>query len=152
MTTPQTQGDRLTSHQGQPSAGQLIAAVVGTVYLVVGLFGFMVTGSSDFTGHDPAHNIAGLTVNPLHNVLHLLVGGLGVAAYAGARLARLYGIVLLVGYGALFLWGLAVAGEPNALNLGRGDNVVHAGTAVLGAVIAVLPTGARRADSARGER
>ncbi|WP_432561662.1 DUF4383 domain-containing protein [Kineococcus sp. SYSU DK003] len=144
---------RHTSHQDQPSAGQLISAVLGTTYVVVGLLGFLVTGSSDFTGHDPAHNIAGITVNPLHNVAHLLVGGLGVAAYARPTFARAYGALLLVAYGGLFVWGLLVAGEPNAMNLDTGANVLHGATALLGLLIALLPARhEERADSAQGAR
>jgi Domain of unknown function (DUF4383) len=150
MTTP-FQIDRLTSHQDQPSAGQLTAVVVGSLYLVVGLFGFMVTGSSTFAGSDPAHNIAGLTVNPLQNVLHLLIGGLGIGAYVGPGVARLYGVGLFLFCGALCVIGL-IAGVPNFLNADQGTNAVHGITAVLGALIAVLPVGRNRADSAQGER
>lgn len=143
---------RLTAAQYQPSAGQITAAVVGTAYVVVGLLGFISTGASDFAGHDPSHQIAGITVNPLHNVAHLLVGGLGMVALVSAKLARLYGLVLLVGYGALFAWGLAVADGPNILNLDQGGNVLHAATALVGLLIALLPTGRGRADSSKGER
>ena len=149
---PGTAGTRLTADQPQPSAGQYTSAVLGTTYLVVGLLGFIVTGSSGFTSHDPTHNIAGLTINPLHNVAHVLVGGLGLVAYLRAPYARIYGLVLLVGYGALFLWGLAVADRPNAMNLNAADNVLHAATALLGLLIAALPVGRHRADSAKGER
>lgn len=152
MAAPHTHGDRLTSHQGQPSAGQLISAVTGTLYLVVGLFGFMTTGSSEFTGHDPTHVVVGLTVNPLHNVLHLVVGALGIAAFAAPGLARLYGVFLFVAYGVLFVWGTGAAGGPNALNLDWGGNVLHGATAALGALVALLPVRRHRADSARGER
>lgn len=151
MTTP-FQIDRLTSHQDQPSSGQLTAAVVGALYLVLGLFGFMVTGSSSFAGSDPSHNIAGLTVNPLQNVLHLLIGGLGIGAYIAPSAARLYGIGLFVVCGALCVIGLIAGGEPNFLNADQGTNAVHGITAVLGALIAVLPVGRNRADSAQGER
>jgi hypothetical protein len=152
MTGQQTRGDRLTAHQDQPSAGQLVAAVVGTMYLVAGLLGFLVTGSSDFTGFDPAHNLAGFTVNPLQNVLHLLLGGLGIGAFASAGLARLYGVVVFVAFGVLFVWGATAGGGSNALNLDHGGNVLHGFTSLIGAFTAVLPVGRNRADSSQGER
>ena len=151
MTTP-FRIDRLTSHQDQPSSGQLTAAVVGSFYLVLGLFGFMVTGSSSFTGFDPQHNIAGMTVNPLQNVLHLLIGGVGIGAYVGPSVARLYGVGLFLFCGALCVIGLIAGGDANFLNVDQGANAVHGLTAVLGALIAVLPVGRNRADSAQGER
>jgi hypothetical protein len=92
--------------------------------------------------------LLGFTLNPLHNVVHLVFGVLGVLMASTSGLARLYGWLLFLGYGAVMLWGLALAGvfatnpvEPlgNPLALNVNDNWLHLGLAAVGLLIAVLP-------------
>lgn len=53
----------------------------GTVYLLIGLLGFAVTGFSDFAA-DTETKLIIFDVNPLHNIVHLLIGA---GLLAGAR-------------------------------------------------------------------
>ncbi|HVE93057.1 MAG TPA: DUF4383 domain-containing protein, partial [Actinomycetota bacterium] len=82
----------------------------GAVYLLVGAAGFLVTSGIGFAA-TKGNNLIFFDVNPLHNIVHLAVGGLFVAgAVAGVRWARrvnlLVGAVyLLVGLVGLFLVG-----------------------------------------------
>ncbi|WP_369056571.1 DUF4383 domain-containing protein [Kineococcus terrestris] len=152
---PGDSNPRLTRWHAQPSGGQYFAAVVGATFVVLGLIGFAVTGGQDWTGgDDPTRSVASVGVNPLLNLIHLVLGVAGLAAYLKAGTARLYGLLLLVVGGALFAYGLLVSPGSSADLLHTSDpgTVLHAATAVVGLLIALLPTGANRADSGKGER
>lgn len=90
------------------------ALVVGIIYLLIGLMGFipgMVTG---IHAQDPALAVdAGygyllglFPINVLHNIVHLVVGGLGIAAYRSFDNARMYARGLAIFYGLLAVMGL----------------------------------------------
>ncbi|MEU4769175.1 DUF4383 domain-containing protein [Actinosynnema sp. NPDC023794] len=126
---------------------QVLAGLVGLVFLALGVLGFVRTGFGDFAGDQHAM-LLGFALNPLHNVVHLAFGVLGLLMASTSGLARLYGWILFIGYGAVLLWGLALAGvfsinpvsglgNPLALNIN--DNWLHLGLAAVGLLIAVLP-------------
>ncbi|MFD1507145.1 DUF4383 domain-containing protein [Georgenia yuyongxinii] len=125
---------------------QWLALLVGAVFLAVGLWGFARTGLDGLT--DPevltAHDgptLLWFTVNPLHNIVHVVVGVLGVLLWAASATARIYGWLLFLGYGAVFVYGLFAVGNPDIdlLHLNQADNWLHLGTALVGLLIAVLP-------------
>lgn len=120
---------------------QWLALVIGVAYLGVGIVGFAITGFDGFAEHDHSQTLLGFAVNPLHNIVHLIVGLAGVVLWSAARRARLYGMILLVGYGAAFVYGLfAVNMESiNVLNINAADNVLHAVSALLGLLIVLSP-------------
>ena len=70
------------------SAAQRFAAGFGLIYLLVGAAGFVVTGFHDFAGmhHETLLIFA---VNPLHNVIHMLLGLAWLGAAPHHRYARL---------------------------------------------------------------
>jgi ABC-type transport system involved in multi-copper enzyme maturation permease subunit len=112
-----------------------------TLAVAVGFLGAGVLGML-LTGFDPDRERFVLwvfRVNLLHNVVHLLFGLLGLAWWRSLTNARLYGLVLLAGYGVVLLWGLIFVNydntEPNALALNSGDNVLHLALVVAGALI-----------------
>lgn len=126
---------------------QVLAGLVGLGFLALGVLGFVRTGFGDFAGDQHAM-LLGFALNPLHNVIHLAFGVLGLLMASTSGLARLYGWLLFVGYGAVLLWGLALAGvfsanpiaglgNPLALNIN--DNWLHLGITAVGLLIAVLP-------------
>ncbi|MER5268589.1 DUF4383 domain-containing protein [Actinosynnema sp. NPDC002837] len=126
---------------------QVLAGLVGLVFLALGVLGFVRTGFGDFAGDQHAM-LLGFALNPLHNVVHLAFGVLGLLMASTSGLARLYGWILFLGYGAVLLWGLAlagvfstnpVAGLGNPLALNVNDNWLHLGLAAVGLLIAVLP-------------
>ena len=132
---------RATTDVPARTAGQWLSLVVGVAFLLAGVAGFFVTGFSDWTGHD--HGMLLLfTVNPLHNLVHVVAGALGLLAWRRAGLARAFGIFLFVAYGAVLFQGIASADDPaqDVLNLNQADNVLHGVTAVAGLVIALVPT------------
>ncbi|HVD28454.1 MAG TPA: DUF4383 domain-containing protein [Mycobacteriales bacterium] len=120
---------------------QLLALVFGAVYLLVGIVGFFVTGFDNFAGNDQPDALLGIfMINPLHNIVHIVIGVAGLVLARTLAGARTYGWLLAVGYGAAFIYGLIAIGESwDFLNINAGDNVLHAATAVVGLVIALLP-------------
>lgn len=133
-TTPDRPSTRRAPHQW-------LALVVGVAYLVVGIAGFAVTGFDGFAEHDHHQTLLGFAVNPLHNIVHLIIGLAGVLMWSKPRTARIYGWILAIGYGATLVYGLfAVSDESiNVLNINGADNILHGVSTVLGLLIALSP-------------
>jgi hypothetical protein len=97
-----------------------LAMVVGAVFLVVGVAGFIpgITTNYDqlsFAGHHSGAQLFGVfQVSILHNIVHLLFGAAGIALARRADTARLY----LIGGGAIYLvlwlYGLVVSDTSGA--------------------------------------
>ncbi|HET7479308.1 MAG TPA: DUF4383 domain-containing protein [Rubrobacteraceae bacterium] len=109
--------------------------VIGIVFLVVGILGFipgLTTGGGEYL-------LGIFAVDAMHNVIHLLVGALGIAAYYWYQ-AKLYcqvlGVVYLLvgilGFIPAFIFGEKLLGIF-AVNLA--DNLLHL---VVGAAAAYL--------------
>jgi len=121
---------------------QTLALAVGALFLLMGLAGFFVTGFSGFTERDHSQTLAGFAVNPLHNIVHLLIGAAGIALARTQSGARTYGLLLVGGYGLTFLYGLfAQNAEWDVLNINLADNVLHLLAVLAGAVIAFYGKG-----------
>ncbi|PPF79339.1 DUF4383 domain-containing protein [Subtercola sp. Z020] len=142
------------------SAVQTVALVVGIVFLLVGVAGFIPGLTTDMSGMDMAGHtsdsmLMGLfQVSVLHNIVHLLFGIAGVLFSRTARAARNYlvwgGVIYLV----LWIYGLIVGNDDRAANfvpLNTADNWLHlflgVGMLLLGLL---LPRAV--AGSARGTR
>jgi hypothetical protein len=108
----------------------------------------------DFAGPDsPAELLGIFQVSVLHNVAHLLIGVLGLAAgRVGTAAARNF----LVGAGALYLvlwvYGLAVdeASDANFVPLNTADNWLHFALGAAMVALGLAASGAGRARRAPG--
>ena len=126
---------------------QLASLVIGAVYLLIGIVGFFITGFDDFAAHTPDETLLGFSINPLHNIVHILIGAAGIALSRTLASARTYGWLLAVGYGATFIYGLFAAGQDEPLNflsLNWADNILHLVSALAGLAIALGPVDSRR--------
>jgi hypothetical protein len=112
---------------------QLAALVMGVVFLLVGVLGFIpgITtnfGSLAFAGHQSEAMLLGLfQVSVLHNIVHLLFGVAGLAmsrSAAGARNFLIYGGVV---YAVLWLYGLLIDQDSaaNFVPVNTADNWLH---------------------------
>ncbi|RFU39164.1 DUF4383 domain-containing protein [Actinomadura logoneensis] len=109
------------------------ALVVGAVFLVVGILGFIpgITthyGGMKFAGHMSEAKLLGLfNVSILHNIVHLLFGLAGIALARNPVTARGYllggGVIYLV----LWLYGLVIDqhGSANFIPVNTADNWLH---------------------------
>ena len=113
---------------------QSVAALVGAVFVLVGILGFIpgITthyGDLSFAGHDSGAKLLGLfQVSILHNIVHLLFGVVGVALAKTAEGARTF----LVGGGAVYLvlWLIGVIGAGDWIPVNTADNWLHLGLGV----------------------
>ena len=120
---------------------QLIALAMGIAYTVVGIAGWFVTGFDDFVAHDTGETLIGFELNPLHNIVHLVIGLAGLALWRRIDTAKTFGWLLAIGYGATFLYGVLIdkASEANFLSLNGADDGLHLASAVVGLVAALWP-------------
>jgi uncharacterized membrane protein YuzA (DUF378 family) len=119
---------------------QLLALAIGVVYTLVGIAGFFVTGLDNFAA-ETDKTLLGFEVNPLHNIVHLVIGLAGLALWRRLDTARTYGWLLAAGYGLAFLYGLFAVGnrDINFLSLNGADNILHLVSALAGVAIALWP-------------
>lgn len=124
--------------------------VAGSAYVAIGLLGFAVTGLAGFAA-TTGSSLFGLGVNPLHNLLHVLLGvALVVAAARGEGEARTICMITAAVYGVVGLLGLALVGtDGNVLALNHADNALHLATAGAAAVAATMSTGVQRPSISR---
>ena len=114
---------------------QVLGLAFGAIYLLVGIVGFFITGFRDFATESDATLIV-FDINPLHNIVHLLIGVLGLALSRTLAGAKTFGLLLLVGYGAAFIYGvIAVNADWDFLNINWADNILHLVSAIVGGAI-----------------
>jgi hypothetical protein len=113
---------------------QKVALVVGIVFLLVGIAGFIpgVTSQYEdlgFAGDDSMGMLLGLfQVSVLHNIVHLLFGVAGLVLARSASGSKKYLIWGGAIYAVLFIYGLFVANMDNPGNfvpLNTADNWLH---------------------------
>lgn len=130
MTT--TQPAPAPARTARWTPAQRFAFLFGLVYFAVGVAGFPVTGTADFAGHQHQHTLLIFSVNPLHNVVHIVLGLAWLAGSARHRTARLVDLALGVVLGLVTLLGFAGGmGLLGMSGLADPDNFLHLATATL---------------------
>jgi hypothetical protein len=119
---------------------QILALAFGAVYLLVGIVGFFVTGFDNFADNSQHEMLLWFMINPLHNIVHIVIGVAGLLLARTLAGARTYGWLLFAGYAIAFVYGLLAIGESwDFLNINAADNILHLATAVVGLIIALAP-------------
>lgn len=134
-----------TTARGSRTLNQWVGIVLGAIFLIVGLAGFLVT-EGNIVGPEGGLLLGIFMVNVLHNIAHLAIGAaLALAGLANHRAAVAVNMTIGVAYLLLGLYGLVFAGEDTAWNflaLNSADNWLHFLSAALLIVVAAL--GSRR--------
>lgn len=135
---------------------QTAATVVGAVFLLVGVAGFVPGITTDYdsmelAGHESGAELLGVfNVSVLHNVVHLLFGVAGLAmarSWSGARAFLIGGGVV---YAVLFVYGIVVKerSDANFVPVNDADNWLHlllaAGMLALGVALGRRAIGTKR--------
>ncbi len=119
---------------------RLFSLIVGVVYLLVGVLGFIPALRTTPPANAPSLDVTAgygyllghFPVNALHDVVHLLIGLVGVIAFARLEFSRLFLRTLFLVYGLLACLGFI----PNADTLWGlvpifgSDTWLHAATAI----------------------
>ncbi|MFW0775422.1 DUF4383 domain-containing protein [Paenarthrobacter nitroguajacolicus] len=112
---------------------QRAAQIVGAVFLLVGVLGFIpgITSnyeSLSFAGHDSEALLLGIfQVSILHNIVHLLFGVAGILMARTPGQARNYLIAGGAVYLVLWIYGLVIDQESSAnfVPVNNADNWLH---------------------------
>jgi Domain of unknown function (DUF4383) len=117
------------------SPASLYAGLIGAVLLVAGIIGFFYSASFGSPGNVDA--VLGiLDVNAWHNLVHILSGVAGLAAFAsGPRASRTYALVFGAVYIVVAIWGFIIGDHESILGflpVNTEDNVLHLILGVLG--------------------
>jgi hypothetical protein len=112
---------------------QTAALVVGIVFLLIGILGFIpgiTTNYSDmaFATHESDARLLGIfQVSILHNIVHLLFGVAGLVMARTARQARNYLVFGGAVYLVLFVYGLLIGQESDAnfVPVNPADDILH---------------------------
>jgi arginine exporter protein ArgO len=113
MSTHHSTGT-VTGRGAPPTWLPTMAMVVGAVFLLVGVLGFIpgITTNYDdltFAGHESDAKLLGIfEVSVLHNIVHLLFGIAGLVAARSAATAGWYLLIGGVVYAVLWVYGLVV--------------------------------------------
>ena len=119
------------------------AGAFGAVYLLVGVVGFIVTGTSTAT-----HQLIIFDLNALHNLVHLAIGAIGLAAFtAGETVSRRYAFGLAAVYGVVAIAGFAPQQFLGIIPIGGADIALHAATALV--ALAAFAASGRQPTTAR---
>ena len=116
-----------------------LALAFAAIYLAVGIVGLLITGFDRFAAVTGERLLGIFEINPLHNLVHVLIGVVGLWLARTLPGARTYGWLLAIAYGVVFLYGLWAVGNPtvNILSINGPDNILHLLTAGVGLLIAL---------------
>ena len=133
-------------------AGQYFALITGIIYVLVGVMGFIPgfvqepTTTADMAGlgFTPGYGyLLGLfPINVLHNIVHFLVGVLGIVASVSLGSTRLYSGALAIFYGLLTVMGLFPATQSTLgfIPIFGNDVWLHAVTAAVAGYFGFIAT------------
>ena len=132
---PGAQNSQVAAPTARSAPVQRAAVVAGTLFMVVGIAGFVPGITTDydamaFAGHHSAARLFGVfEVSVLHNVLHLVFGILALALAPTFNGARGFLLGSGVAYLALWIYGLVVAPDSTAnfVPVNTADNWLHLG-------------------------
>ncbi len=114
------------------SPNRLVATIFGAVYLLVGVLGLFVAGGN-FVGQEGGLLLGVFQVNHLHNIAHLLIGvvllaaGLRNTRAAKAANTAVGAVYLLLGIVGFFIVDTAL----NILALNTADHWLHLASAIV---------------------
>ena len=107
----------------QDSLAQRVAPFFGLLYITIGIVGFFVTGFDNFL-QNTNDSLIGFSINPLHNLVHLLIGIFLVVMATRPQIAVAEGAVMGVGlfYVTAFVIGAVAKDNLTIISMyGYGD-------------------------------
>ena len=114
---------------------RLIFAVVGVLVAVIGVVGLVSGGGGSLGDVTPTAHVIGLALSPLHSLLLVIFGVLGVLSSFMRRLTAPWAMLQFAVFSGFFAYGVAV---PDSLGLNLGDHILHLVVLTVSAVCALL--------------
>jgi hypothetical protein len=110
---------------------QMFSLVFGIVYVLAGVAGFLVTGFRGFAD-TTGQTLVVFGLNPLHNIVHILIGAAWILASRSESSARNVSLALGLTLGLVAVLGFVGALRFLAIeSLADPDNFLHLVTAAL---------------------
>ena len=107
----------------QDSLAQRVAPLFGALYITIGVLGFFVTGFDNFV-QNTNEALIGFSINPMHNLVHLLIGIFLIVMATRPSVPVAEGAVLGVGlfYVTAFVIGTVAPDNLTIISMyGHGD-------------------------------
>jgi Domain of unknown function (DUF4383) len=114
--------------------GQLFALIIGAVYVLVGILGFI----RPLAPGGKLLSVFG--INPLHNIVHLVVGALLLFGSTSAANARIINLIVGIVYLLVGLLGLFNVLVPSLIANNSPDTGLHLVTGILALIFATVGT------------
>jgi hypothetical protein len=121
-------GIKIQSRSASRTLEQNTAMIMGSVYVVGGIIGFFVTGfTSNFTEVTDKAVFGLFMVNPFHNIVHVVVGGLWLMGAFALTSAGCEGMNIAIGGFYILATLLGFLGYLSLANIPTtgGDNYLH---------------------------
>lgn len=137
---------------GRMSLAKGFALTFGVTYLAVGLLGFAVTGLDDFA-RNGSEALLIFEVNPFHNLVHVGVGAIWMAAAAALPEDAHRGVTMGIGIVYSLATVLGAFGYLQVLSidgLASADNFLHLATALAALGFGAYQSQAGRVQTAAG--
>jgi hypothetical protein len=129
---------------------QFFALAFGVVYLLVGIVGFAVTGFEGFAAETYGKKLLVFPLNPLHNLVHIAIGGLWLYASKDHPTAK--NINAFIGVAYLLVGVLGLLGTLKFLAIadaGSADNYLHLASGALSLYFGTIGANAPGAQRTR---
>ncbi len=84
---------------------QTFSLLFGALYVIIGLAGFTVTGFDDFFAEPVDARLIIFGVNPMHNIVHVIIGGAWIAASRTHSAAQKVSLGIGIAYGLVTVLG-----------------------------------------------
>ena len=107
----------------QDSLAQRVGPFFGLLYVTIGILGFFVTGFDNFV-QNTGDTLIGFAINPMHNLVHLLIGAFLIIMCTRPNTAAAEGAVMGVGlfYVVAFVIGTVSKDNLTIISMyGSGD-------------------------------
>lgn len=132
-----------------------VVAVLGLLYLALGIAGWL-SPETATVGHVTTSRVLGLfSASVVLNLVHTVVGVLGLLAVTRRAGALIYCWLLFVGFLGMTAYGVlatAFSTPEDPVNLNWADDVLHGLTAIAALVLGIAAARAGHAVSARDHR
>ena len=135
---------------GASLAGR-VGPIIGGFYVAIGIVGFFVTGFGNFLANTP-DELLGFSVNPMHNLVHLLIGAFLITMTTRFSTPTAEGAMMGVGlfYVTAFVIGVIAPDNLTIISMtGAGDleNFNHIVNGVVLLTVGLVSSGRTQAQA-----